>query len=142
MKAFDEFARQASVTQLATAIEVHSKVQQIFDQSVHSLEQTLKLGETARQLLSPAARAPILDQRERLIADLEAGIHQLGDTLAALQRLGAGDASSSELAHLRQDLDRSLALANTVEARLQALMNESIAGARDEARQPTVQEKG
>src|SRR5262245_29047991 len=124
MQAFDELSQHESAVHNVTVVEMRSKVQQIFQQSLQSLEQTLKLGETAQRLLSPSARAPILEQRERLIAEIEGGTRQLGATLAALERLIAGGANQSELARLRDDLDKSLDLASTVEARLQALMNE------------------
>lgn len=125
MSAFEEFARHETSLTSVTVVEIRAKAEQIFQQSIRSLEQTLKLGETAQRLLTPSARAPILAERERLVADIEAGTRQLGVTLAALQRLASGGHSQSELARLRDELDQSLDLASTVDARLHALMHES-----------------
>ncbi len=140
--AFEQVSASDSAVHGLTIVEVRSKVQQIFQQSVHSLEQTLKLGEIAQRLMTPAARAPILEERERLIADIEAGTRQLGGTLAALQRLADGDGSNSELGRLRTELDRSLDLAATVEARLQALLDQSNATVGAPTKPSTLEQKG
>jgi hypothetical protein len=73
----------------------------------------------------PEARKPLLEQRERIIADIQAGIKQVGATLAALQRIGAGDASDRELGRLRVELDQSLEIAGRVEARLNSLLDQT-----------------
>ena len=101
------------------------RVRQLFDYSVHSLEQTLQLGDTAKILHLPEARRPLLEQREKIIADIQAGIQQLGNTLAALQRIGAGDQSNRELSRLRDELDQSLEIASRVEARLNTLLDQT-----------------
>lgn len=142
MGAFEELSRHEPGLHGATVVDIHAKARQIFQQSVRSLEQTLKLGETAQRLLTPAARAPILEERERLVADIEASTRQLGVTLAALQRLAAGGSSQSELARLRDDLDRSLDLATTVDARLQALLHDVRPDAGRAFPPPTLEQKG
>ena len=141
LKAFEEMGSQADTAHLHVALEVRTKVQQLFDQSVHSLEQTLKLGDTAAQLRMPAARKPILDQREKVLDEVKAGIKQLGGTLAALQSLDVAGQTDASLSQLREELDQSLAVANRVEARLQNLLDTATAEVRG---QPLTnqQEKG
>jgi hypothetical protein len=121
LRAFEECASQGASRELATDVEVRARVRQLFDHSVRSLESTMKLHETARQLQLPEARKPLLDQREQILSDVHAGIKQLGTTLVALQRLGAGEQDRSELARLRGELDQSLAVAQRVEQRLNNL---------------------
>ena len=130
LKAFEEMGSQADTAHLHVALEVRTKVQQLFDQSVHSLEQTLKLGDTAAQLRMPAARKPILDQREKVLDEVKAGIKQLGGTLAALQSLDVAGQTDASLSQLREELDQSLAVANRVEARLQNLLDTATAEVR------------
>jgi hypothetical protein len=128
LKAFEDLAREASSVHLAAILEVRGKVEQLFEQSVRSLEQTLRLGETAQRLQTPAARQPILRQRENILEDVRAGIKQLGGTLAALQRLeSGGGAPGAELTRLRDELDQSLLVANRVEARLHSLLDQTAA---------------
>ncbi|HEU0040148.1 MAG TPA: hypothetical protein VFR76_12835, partial [Verrucomicrobiae bacterium] len=66
LRAFDEFAGKTDSLNAPAMIEVRSRVQQIFDQTIRSLEQTLRLGDTAKQLSMPAARKPLLQQREKI----------------------------------------------------------------------------
>jgi ElaB/YqjD/DUF883 family membrane-anchored ribosome-binding protein len=123
VRAFDEFVDRTDSLNAPAVIEVRSRVRQLFDYSVRSLEQTRQLGDTAKILHLPEARKPLLEQREKIIADIQAGIQQLGDTLAALQRLGTGDQSNRELSRLRDELDQSLQIASRVEARLNSLLD-------------------
>ncbi len=140
--ALDEIIRQDQGPESVVILEIEAKARQIFEQTLRSLEQTLRLGETAQRLLSPAARAPILAERERVIGDIEAGARQLGGTVAALQRLASGGSSQSELARLRDDLDQSLELAATVDARLQALLHDPGLEPRAVPQPPTLEQKG
>lgn len=124
LRAFEQVAQQCGDDHLAAVLEVRSRVQQLFEQSVHALEQTMRLYATARQLHLPAARDPILAERERILADIQAGISKLGATLVALQRLGAGFQARGELTRLRDALDDSLQLAHRVEQRLHDLLDD------------------
>ncbi len=121
--AMDDYAGGADGLEAPVVVDVRSRVQQIFDSSVRSLEQTLQLGDTAKALNLPEARKPLLEQRERIIADIQAGVKQLAGTLAALQRIGAGAQSTRELSRLRDELDQSLAIATRVEERLNSLLD-------------------
>jgi hypothetical protein len=125
VRAFDEFAGRADAVPAPAVIDVRSRVQQLFEHSVRSLEQTLRLGDTAKQLAMAEARKPLLAQREKIIKDVQACTKQLGDTLAALQRLDSGDQSTNELARLRDELDQSLQIAGRVEERLNSLFDQA-----------------
>lgn len=127
-QAFEEFAGRADEVHLPVVVEVRSRVRQLFDQSIRSLEQTLKLGDIGLRLKLPEARQPILEQREKIVADIQASVKQLGGTLAALQRLQTGSQNQSELARLRDELDQSLQLAGRVEERLNALWDQAVPG--------------
>lgn len=122
VRAFDSFAEKTESVHAPAVIDVRSRVREIFESSVRSLEQTLQLGNTAKILHLPEARKPLLEQREKIIAEIQAGIRQLGDTLAALQHLGSGAQSTRELARLRDELDQSLQIASRVEERLNNLL--------------------
>lgn len=124
VRAFDELANKADSMNAPVVLEVRSRVRELFDHAVRSLEQTLRLGDTAKQLSLPAARKPLLDRREKIIADVEACTNQLGDTLAALQRLDSGDPSDAGLTRLRDELDQSLQVARRVEERLNSLLDQ------------------
>lgn len=120
--AFDDFIAKADSPNTHVVIEVRSRVRQLFSFSVRSLERTIQLGDTAKLLNIAAARQPLLEQREKIIADLEGCVKQFGDTLAALQRLDAGDHSSSALNRMRDELDQSLQIAGRVEERLNSFL--------------------
>lgn len=124
LRAFEQVVRQCGDAHLATALEVRSRVRRLFEQSVQALEQTMKLHATARQLQLSAGRDPILAERERILADIQAGISKLGATLVALQRLGDGFQARGELTRLRDALDDSLQLAHRVEQRLHDLLDD------------------
>jgi hypothetical protein len=56
LRAFEELAEQRSeLIALQVLVEVRAKVHQLFDESVHSFEQTLKLYDMAQELQAPAA---------------------------------------------------------------------------------------
>lgn len=121
-RAFEEAEAAAGPVMLATMVEVRASVDQLVEQCVRSLGQTATLWQTARQLNSAAARQPLLDQRERVLQDVQATVRQLSSTLVGLQTLGTGEASPRELARLREELDRSLEVARTVEERVASLL--------------------
>lgn len=132
VKAFDENSADYHGFNASSAIEIHSRIGQLFDHCVESLQQTERLWQTAQELNTPAARKPILQQREKIIEEVQASIKQLSSALVALQTLGAGDRSNAELARLRDELDQSLAVAKTVEERVNDLVKEATAKAVDQ----------
>lgn len=125
VRAVDDYANGADELSGTMMVDVRARVRQIFESSVRSLEQTLQLGDTAKILQLPDARRPLLEQREKIIADIQAGVKQLGKTLAAMQQLGPGAQSSRELSRLRDELDQSLAVASRVEERLNNFLDQT-----------------
>lgn len=125
VKGFEEADGRDWSLNARSAFDVHSMVGQLFDQCVSSLQQTDRLWLTAQRLQTVAARQPILHQREKLIAEVHASIKQLSGALVSLQTMSAGAGSQAELARLREELDQSLAVAKTVEERVNALVKEA-----------------
>ena len=79
----------------APSLRSRPRLGQLFDQCVESLKQTDSSGRPRSNWPPPPPASRILDQREKLIDDVQASIQQLSDTLVALQRLGAGEGSSA-----------------------------------------------
>lgn len=124
VKALEECSADYDRFNPSTVIEIHSRFSQLFDHCVESLRQTDRLWQTSQQLHSASARKPILDQREKIVSEVQASIKQLSDTLVAMQALGAGERADGQLARLRDELDQSLAIAKTVEERVNDLVKE------------------
>jgi len=142
VRAFDEAEAAANRAHLPLIVDLRARVQEVFRQGVEAVAQTGKLWQTARELNTPAARQPLLDQRERLIADVQATVKQLSDTLVGVQSLGTGEGSSRELTRLREELDQSLAMARTVEERVASLLHEPPVGHRPSLATTTPETKG
>jgi len=103
---------------IASALDITSGVAELFEQCVNSLEQTLRMWHTAQEMRTDAAREPILKHREAMLTDVTNSIARLGHVLAAVQTLGSGDGTSSELARIGEELDQHLAVAKQVEERI------------------------
>jgi hypothetical protein len=142
LAALQETRNAASGLNLTSVYDIDSMSTQLFNQCVRSLEQTLKLWQTAQRLNTASARDPILEQREKIMADIQASIKQLSDTLIALQSLGSGDNSTAELSRIRDELDQSLAVAKVVEARINSLVEETDVKVHERPLQTNPQEKG
>src|ERR1051326_2816570 len=125
VKAFEESTEVAARFNAGSVVEIRSRVGDLFDQCVESLRQTERLWQTAGKLNSAEARKPILQQREKIIHDVQASIKQLSGTLVALQSLGAGGPTHGQLERLREELDQSLAVAKTVEERVNDLVKDT-----------------
>ena len=137
VKAFEEADGRDWNLNARSVFDVHSMVGQLFDQCVSSLEQTDRLWQTAQKLETAAARKPILHQREKIIAEVHSSIRQLSDALVSLQTMSSGGGSQAELTRLREELDQSLAVAKTVEERVNALVKDAVVSQRE----PPVQNK-
>lgn len=131
LKAFDELGARAEGALVHSMVHIQASAGQLFEQCVHSLAQTDRLWKTARGLHTKSARLPILEQREKMIADVQATVKQLSDTLANLQTLNPGGNPSAELQRLRDELDQSLEVAKNVEARIQSLLTDPAAPQQD-----------
>ncbi len=125
-KAFEEAENAASPVHLPLLVDLRARVNELFGQCVQAITQTGRLWATAKQLNSAVARQPLIDQREKIIADVQATVKQLSDTLVGVQSLGSGEGSSRELTRLREELDQSLAVARTVEERVDSLLHDDV----------------
>lgn len=103
----------------SSAVEISSGVEKLFTTCVQSLEQQVSLAELLRRVSTPAAREPIVVERERILADVSTSIEQLSHILARVQGLrAAGVGGTSELGRIREDLDQSLIVAGRVAERM------------------------
>lgn len=132
LDAFEENVSRSDGFHVHALFGVRSMVTQLFDRCVQSLEQTLRLWQMAQRLHSSAAREPILQQRESIITEIHATINHLSDTLVALQKLDVGASGRTELNRIRDELDRSLSVAKTVEARVESLVEDARIQAHEE----------
>ena len=107
-----------------SAYDITEGVTHLFDRSVKSLEQSLQLWHTARQMNTPEARKPIVAQRERIIREVGQSIVHLGQIMVELQNLGAAENAPAGLARVRGELERSLAFARSVDEKVQSLDRE------------------
>ena len=124
-KRFREGRSWAGTLSSRATFDILTGVDRLLDRSVYSLEETLKLWHTARDISLPDARKPILEKREAIIEEVGKSIEHLGRVLAGVQSLGGEtEADTSELARIRNELDASLAVARRVEDRMQALDRE------------------
>ncbi len=123
--AFEE-SRDAMIARANGATtEILGGVEQLFQRCVHSLEKSLELGYTAERMTSKSARQPILQERERIIAEVMQTIPQLGHVLASIQALEVnGSSRASDLAAIRTELDQSLEVAKKVKERMQSMEKE------------------
>ncbi len=123
MKEFEAPETEGGRMNAAMTFEIRAMSEQLFDRCVESLRQSDRLWTMAARLQTGAARDPILRQREKIIAEVEDSIRHLSGTLVTLQGLDGGAAADTELRRLRAELDQSLAIAKTVEERVNALVN-------------------
>lgn len=136
MKAFDELGGPtAAGLSAVSSVEIAAGVRALFDQCVHSLQRSLKLWHTAARLKTPAARAPILKQRDAIVQEVGESLSQLGQVLVAIQNLGGAAGADSELAKVSQELDQRLVIARQVERRVKDFENQLESGGREQARQ-------
>ena len=121
-KRFQEGKAWTSTLSSRSTFDILSGVDRLFNRSVLSLEHTLKLWKTAQEITTPEARKPIVEKREVIIEEVGKSIEHLSKILAGVQSLGKGaDYDTSELAHIRKELDSSLEVARRVEERMQSL---------------------
>jgi hypothetical protein len=124
-KAFREGFSWPEHTGAAVTVEILAGVEELFGRCVRSIEKTLDLWYTSVDMAEGEARSAILDRREQILADVAASIRQMGRILAGLQNLHAAEGSGdSELAGLRQELGRSLEVAQRVSRRMHELDRE------------------
>ncbi len=125
MKAFEEGGQWSETLNPRLTFDILGGVGQLFDSCVRSLRKALELWRTAKRMSTREARAPILEQRKRIIDDVQKSVTQLGHLLAGVQSLDTSSAAGdSELARIRAELDQSLEVARRVEQRMKSLDSE------------------
>lgn len=105
----------------ATALDIASDVDVLFQRSVDYLKESLGLWRTAAQVHREPIRAQLLAQREILIAEVEKSIENLGEVLGGLKRAAVSSGNAPQLAELRDELRSRLRIAEEVEQRLNAM---------------------
>ena len=133
VKALQERATSGDGYSTGLLVDINIRVSQLFDHCVASIQETDRLWQTAQKINTPSARQPLLDQREKIINEIQDSVKQLSQTLVALQSLGGTEGSQGDLARLRDELDQSLVMARTVESRV----NDLVSGAAERALAPT-----
>jgi len=107
-----------------TAMDIRTGVNRLFEQCVQALEGTLK-NQILISKLSVEAAAPLREQRERVIEQVQSAVRELGNILAGAQKLvarrAASDGSADAIRGETDELRRSLELAETVEARMRGI---------------------
>ena len=122
--AFERIDDKVIGPNVLAAVEIRMLVDQMFDHCVITLNQTRHFWKTAKNLVTPAAKQPLILQREKLIEDLHITLKQLSDTLVALQTMDGSRGSSAQLAKMRDQLNESLAAARMVEDKVEALIHD------------------
>ncbi|MBN1880268.1 hypothetical protein JW823_09185 [bacterium] len=124
-RAFDHNPEWRNSLNQSSAMDVLSGVEQLFTQCVASLEKSLELWYTSRQMKTEQARAPIVEQRENIIRDVTQSIQDLGRLLADIQILDINRSThESELKRIRSELNQSLEVAKSVKDRMNRLDEE------------------
>ena len=92
-----------------SSMEISSKVEELFNNSVEFLKKTMELWNTANQLESPSARAPLMKIREKLIQDVGKSIEQISKSLAEIQQINSGMLDTkSDLERIRMELEQQV----------------------------------
>jgi hypothetical protein len=120
-KAFRESRTPTASVGVRYAFDIAAGVQELFARCVRSLEQTLDLWQVAAKMVTPEAKKPVLDRREKVIEEVRKSTKQLGQLLAGLQTLGSAAGAEVDLARMREELDARLAVAKRVEERMRSL---------------------
>jgi hypothetical protein len=130
-RAFHELSAAKVGTSSRASVAIVAGVEELVDRCVESLEESLRLWHMARGLQTPAARMPILKQREQIVTEVIRSTEQLGKILAAMQELGASTETTAELTRVREELDQSLAVARAVDERMKEFAEELAARERE-----------
>jgi hypothetical protein len=124
-KAFREDRSWPRGLNTQTTFDILGGVDLLFERCVLSLERSLELYRTARMIRTRATREQILRQRENVVQDVARSIEQLGTILGKVHAIEAGDeGENTALSGIRDELDRSLEVAQSVERRVRELDQE------------------
>ena len=96
------------------AFELAYKVEQLFHESVNCLKETLKFIEKTRNAKTETVRKSILQQRERIITEVQKTIVHLSQTYGEMLTLGT-NSDDTTLSKLRNELDEKIEFARKVD---------------------------
>lgn len=88
--------------------DILTGVDKLFAASVERLKLTVALHERAGRLSLAQARVPIIQQREKLLAQVGQGIEELSRILTDIQALGVQEVDEADFKRILGDLDRSV----------------------------------
>ncbi len=88
--------------------DILTGVDKLFEASVERLKLSVALHERAGRLTIAQARVPIIEQREKLLAQVGEGIEELSRILTEIQSLGVQDVNEADFTRILGDLDRSV----------------------------------
>jgi hypothetical protein len=102
--------------------DVCAQVQSLWNACVHSLDRSVALWTASLEIRTPATRDAVLNARDDLLREVDAGTSTLTRALDGLQA-GAvlGDSRGEAVTAIAADLDRSLRIAGEVERRMAEL---------------------
>lgn len=99
------------------AAEIASSVDELFAVCVRKLEASYDHLQTTKNLRAQKAKKALLDQRERLLTEVVASVHELSELLAGVYQLGiSGSEEEEQATAVRSRLQQSLELARRVDA--------------------------
>lgn len=114
---FQEDLRSGRVAGAARTVQ--EQVEKLFQAAVKHLEHSYHLWITAGRLTGDARRT-LLDERERVVQEVQDTVEHLSRTIEQFHTFRA-KASEVELARLREELDETMQIARRAEARLESL---------------------
>ena len=97
------------------AAEISASVDELFAVCVRKLEASYDHLRTAQKLSVQKAGKALLDQRIRLLAEVEASVRELTELLAGVYQLGVGGSAEEDATSVRSRLQQSLELARRVD---------------------------
>lgn len=104
------------------SFEIQARVEELIQYCLVSLESSLDLWYSAKDLRSPEAQRPILTKRKALVDEIARSIQKLGAILADTKTpAGSAGGQEGELSRLQSELDQSLEVARRIEKRMQDL---------------------
>jgi len=106
---------------LTVFMDITSKIDRLFEESVKGLGNTLILLKTVNNISSKKAKQPLVKRREQIIKNVEKSIEQIGKTLVKVEELKARKVinwGKSALENICSELDVAIDIAEKVEKRL------------------------
>ena len=120
----DESGWRSKLSTVAAA-DILKRIDQLFTGCVDALERTLELHATMRRLATRQAGEPLIQEREKLIAEIEETVSRLGLLVTELRVLGTQSDDAPELSRIRSELESNLAAVRATAAETRAWVEEN-----------------